>query len=379
MQRFFDTDQHITPPPDFYAKHMPAKFKDVAPHVVDLEDGSQAWSFDGGAILHQFGLENTGGESPTGYSWAVRYDNLDRAYYDPKARIDAMDRDGVAACLLFASTTGAAAGTRDTELYRETFRAYNDAVWEWAQAGDPNRIFPAAIIPCRGLEMAIAEVKRVAKMGFRHFTAIMSPTDAGRPVAEDDPFWAWVEESDLVVSMHGGAVGGGVPPPKTDGPVKAAPPVKDQEMIAAGRAAALGVQNSLGLYALSGLLERFPGLKLGLIETSAGWLPSFLERLDALYLRNRPLLPAAQQLKLLPSEYLDRIKISIDREVDAMRHRYRIGVDKLMVGTDFPHIGSYWPHSRYYLDLLFRDVPAEEVQAMIWDNGASLYGIAYPN
>src|SRR5262249_4780297 len=108
MQRFFDTDQHITPPPDFYAKHMPAKFKDVAPHVVDLEDGSQAWSFDGGAILHQFGLENTGGESPTGYSWAVRYDKLDPAYYDPKARIDAMDRDGVAACLLFASTTGAA-------------------------------------------------------------------------------------------------------------------------------------------------------------------------------------------------------------------------------------------------------------------------------
>src|SRR5262249_17499953 len=90
MQRFFDTDQHITPPPDFYAKHMPAKFKDVAPHVVDLEDGSQAWSFDGGAILHQFGLENTGGESPIGYSWAVRYDNLDPAYYDPRARVDAM-------------------------------------------------------------------------------------------------------------------------------------------------------------------------------------------------------------------------------------------------------------------------------------------------
>ncbi|MDE3077139.1 MAG: amidohydrolase family protein, partial [Chloroflexota bacterium] len=201
---------------------------------------------------------------------------------------------------------------------------------------------------------------------------------ANRPVPEDGPFWALVEETGMVVSMHGGAVGPGVPP-KQVGPVQAAPPVRDQEMIAAGRAAALGVQQSLGLFVLTGLFERFPKLKVALIETSAGWLPSFMEQLDAIYLRNRPLLEPAQRLKQLPSEYLAAIKISIDREVDAIRHRERIGVHRIMVGTDFPHIGSFWPHSRYYLDLLFRDVPADEVQAITWENGASLYGIEFAN
>jgi predicted TIM-barrel fold metal-dependent hydrolase len=84
-----------------------------------------------------------------------------------------------------------------------------------------------------------------------------------------------------------------------------------------------------------------------------------------------------KQLKQLPSEYLSTIKISIDREVDAIRHRDRIGLDRIMIGSDFPHIGNYWPHTRYYLDLLFRDVPESEVQAMVWDNGASLYGVEY--
>ncbi|MBV8086563.1 MAG: amidohydrolase family protein [Chloroflexi bacterium] len=375
MRRYFDTDQHITPPPNFYDRFIPAKFKDVSPRVVTLEDGSQAWSFDGGNILHQFGLENSGGDNPVGYSWAAHYDQLHPSYYDATERIKAMDRDGVEVMLLFASTIGAAAGTRDDELYEATFKAYNSAVIEWAAEGDGRRILPAAIVPVRGMDMALAELKRVHELGFKHFTAVLSPSKANRPVPADEPFWDKVEEYGLVVSMHGGAVGPGVPPPPRSGPAKAAPPVRDQEMIAAGRAAALGVQHSLGLYALTGLLERHPGLKIALIETSAGWLPSYVEQLDAIYLRNRPLMPQEQQLKMLPSEYLSRIKISIDREVDAIRHRERIGVDRIMMGSDYPHIGNYWPHTRYYFDLLFRDVPDEEVHAMVWENGASLYGV----
>jgi predicted TIM-barrel fold metal-dependent hydrolase len=292
-------------------------------------------------------------------------------------RITAMDRDGVDVTLLFASTIGAAAGTRDDDLYEATFVAYNSAVIEWAADGDARRILPAAIIPVRGLDMATRELRRVAGLGFKHIMAVMSPSRANRPVPADDPFWDLVEEYGLVVSMHGGAVGPGAPPARSDGPARAAPPVRDQELIAAGRAAALGVQQSLGLFALTGLLERHAGLKIGLIETSAGWLPSYLEQLDALYLRNRPLMNGETQLKMLPSEYLSRIKISVDREVDAVRHRDRIGVERLMVGSDYPHIGNYWPHTRYYFDLLFRDVPEDEVQAMVWANGASLYGAEY--
>ncbi|MDE3075760.1 MAG: hypothetical protein KGJ86_10060, partial [Chloroflexota bacterium] len=157
MRRFFDTDQHLTAPRGFFDPHWPAKYRDVMPRVIDQPDGTQAWAFDGGAVLARFGLDNAGGDNPNSLKNALRYDELDPSFYDPKARVEAMDRDGVQAMLLFSSGGGAAAGTREDGLYRETFRAYNDAVLEWAQQGDPARILPAAMIPCRDLEMSMVE------------------------------------------------------------------------------------------------------------------------------------------------------------------------------------------------------------------------------
>jgi predicted TIM-barrel fold metal-dependent hydrolase len=56
----------------------------------------------------------------------------------------------------------------------------------------------------------------------------------------------------------------------------------------------------------------------------------------------------------------------------------QIGADRLMFGTDFPHIGNYWPHSRYYLELLFKRHSAEEIDAILWGNASDLYRIDLP-
>jgi predicted TIM-barrel fold metal-dependent hydrolase len=377
--RYFDTDQHLTLPRGFYDMHWPKKYAEYLPKVVDLDNGTSVWQYESGKITSGFGLDNVGGENPARIKQRVRFDELDPSFYDAKERVKAMDRDGVAVTLLFSSGGGAAAATDNDELYAVTFRAYNDAAFAWAQAGDGQRILPAAQIPCRGLDMAMNELGRVAAMGYKHILCVMSPTNAGRPVPEDDAFWSLVEDTGLVVSMHGGGVpGGGRRSAQNRVPDDPAFSLRQQENIAAIRAAALGVQQTLSLFTLSGLLERHPRLKIGLVETSAGWLPSYLEQLDALYVRNRPLMAPEQRLNCLPSEDLSTVKISIDREVDAIRHRQRIGVDRIMVGSDYPHIGNYWPHTRYYLDLLFRDVPEDEVQAMVWENGASFYKVEYP-
>ena len=80
--------------------------------------------------------------------------------------------------------------------------------------------------------------------------------------------------------MHGGS-SAGRPKPKAPAKASPAPPVHDQEMIAAMRSSGLGAQTALGVMILSGVLERFPKLKVSLIETSTGWLPQFLNQLDA--------------------------------------------------------------------------------------------------
>jgi predicted TIM-barrel fold metal-dependent hydrolase len=125
----------------------------------------------------------------------------------------------------------------------------------------------------------------------------------------------------------------------------------------------------------SGLFERFPNLKVALIETSAGWFPSFVERLDAAFTAHRSLLAEGTNLRQLPSEYLSNVYMNFDRETEAITLRDSIGVDKLMFGTDYPHIGSYWPYSRYYLHVLLKELPTADVQAICWDNAARMYGI----
>jgi predicted TIM-barrel fold metal-dependent hydrolase len=155
----------------------------------------------------------------------------------------------------------------------------------------------------------------------------------------------------------------------------ATPPVRDQVTIAAGRAGGMGVQNSLASFVFGGVLERFPNIKMALIETSAGWYPTFVERLDAAFLAHRDLLTENVKLSKLPSEYLRNLYMNFDRETEAITYRDQIGVDKLMFGTDYPHIGSYWPYSRYYLHVLLKELPAADVHAILWGNAARLYGV----
>ena len=370
--RIFDTDHHVTPPPDMWTSRMPKKYQDIAPRVVDLPDGGQAWSFDGGAIMHLFGLENVGGREPTELTWKAHYDELHPSYYEPQARLEIMDRDGVEVALLFPSVAGQAAAIYEDDVYCAHLQAYNDGIWDWAQDGDPKRMLPAAQLPNRGVELAMQELERVVKKGFVHYQYTGAPSGGPLPTAADDPFWAMVEEAGIVISMHGGGSAGR---PKPKAPVKAlpAPPVHHQEIIAAMRSSGLGAQTALGLMILSGVLERFPKLKVSLVETSTGWLPPFLDQLDAVYTQHRWL--GEQKLSRLPSEYAKQVLIGVDREIQGIKHRHHVGVDNITFGSDYPHIGSFWPHTRFYIDLLFDGVPEDEREKILWSNAAKMYGV----
>jgi predicted TIM-barrel fold metal-dependent hydrolase len=376
--RIFDTDQHVTPPKDLWTSRMPRKYQDDAPRVIDLDDGGQAWSFDGGAIQHLFGMENVGSGDPRTLGYRARYDDLDPAYYEPKARIEAMDIDGITATLLFPSVAGKTAGIVDDNLWETCLKVYNDGIWDWVQEGDPTRLFPTALIPNRGIETAMDELSRVAEKGFRHFQFILSPSGNTYPTAEDEPFWALVEETGLVMSMHGGGppgrkrrpIGEPLPPRKMGKPE---PPVAHKETIAAIRAGGLGAPQALALLVTTGVLERYPGLKIALIETSVGWFPSFADQLNAAYARHGSIV--GQLLSKPPSEYLKMVRLSIDREIHGVKHRDQFGADQLLFGTDYPHVGNYWPYTRYYIDLLFQDADADEVDCILWRNTASLFGV----
>ena len=137
----------------------------------------------------------------------------------------------------------------------------------------------------------------------------------------------------------------------------------------------------------SGVMERHPNLQFVFTEQGTAWLPDELTRLDYYHLRlsgsgaaagsqEAKFGEAMGQLSLTPSEYWNRqcqLGSSFIRAAEVPL-RTRVGVDKIMWGSDFPHLEGCWPYSHEHLRLAFAGVAEDEVRAMVGGNAARVYG-----
>src|SRR5207249_1646180 len=109
----------------------------------------------------------------------------------------------------------------------------------------------------------------------------------------------------------------------------------------------------------SGLLNRFPGVRIALPEGGSGWAGYLIERLDCTWERIRLQIDKT----LPPSELFKRhfwtCFISDQTAIDA---RHQLGVDKLMWEGDFPHNDCQYPNSRVLLEKALTEVPDEEAR-----------------
>ena len=79
-------DDHIVEPPNAFEGRMPAKFADRAPHVVERDDGSEAWVYEG-QELPNVGFNAVVGRPVTEYSFEpTRFDEMRRGAWDIAAR-----------------------------------------------------------------------------------------------------------------------------------------------------------------------------------------------------------------------------------------------------------------------------------------------------
>jgi predicted TIM-barrel fold metal-dependent hydrolase len=135
----------------------------------------------------------------------------------------------------------------------------------------------------------------------------------------------------------------------------------------------------------AGVMERHPTLQFVFTEQGTAWLPEQLATLDAYRDRMADAQGSQERvfgaavmakLSLKPSEYWARQchvgSSFIRRHEVALRHR--VGVDRIMWGSDFPHREGCWPFSREHLRLAFAEVPRDEVAAMVGGNAARVYG-----
>ena len=142
-------------------------------------------------------------------------------------------------------------------------------------------------------------------------------------------------------------------------------------------------QRPLWCMIFGGAFERHPGLRYVVTEAGVEWIPELLERMDIAH-TGRPTQKFTEHLelqpmlrgRLAPSEIWARqcwAGASFMPKAEAQL-RHRIGVDRLMWGSDYPHIEGTWPHTQQRLQAVFAGVPRAEVERMLGLNAAEVYG-----
>ena len=146
----FSTDDHLVEPPGMFEGRLPGRLAELAPKVVETEEGHEVWHFDG-KVFFQVGLNAVVGRKRE--DWKVeptRFDEMRAGCYDVDARIRDMDINGVWASVNFPSQITGFCGSvfsrcRDPELGLAVTRAWNDWFYEEWFSKYPDRIVPMGI------------------------------------------------------------------------------------------------------------------------------------------------------------------------------------------------------------------------------------------
>jgi predicted TIM-barrel fold metal-dependent hydrolase len=232
---------------------------------------------------------------------------------------------------------------------------------------------PAACVAPIDVEVACAEVRRIARLGFRHVMIPNQPgqTAEGRRVGYNhpmfDPLWATIQDEGLPISLH---VGTGHDPRTASGPGGA---VVNYAIHALAQA-----MEPISQFCSSGILERYPDLKVVTVEAGIGWAPWLLWVMDEAYHKHH--MWALPKLQMLPSDYWRRQCYGTfqDDPVGVEARHWLGGTGHLMWGNDYPHHEGTWPHSDVAINRVMSDLSDEERRGMLGETAARLYGFTIP-
>jgi predicted TIM-barrel fold metal-dependent hydrolase len=304
------------------------------------------------------------------------------AAWNPERRLAELDREGVAAEVLFqefatpfimsSPSRAAAAGLTPPSLDQLSagYRAYNRWLADF-RATAPERWVGMAAISFYDVDAALAEVKAVKELGFAGIAIPALPDDGRLYRPEFDKIWAAMEELELVANIHV-AIANTIPQ-------HSGAPSLTASRALIGADIFIGARGLLPAFVFGGILERFPRLQVVFTETHSDWVLGTLKRMDHAYERSDLRRDIRDVVPMKPSDYWERqchLGSSIwSRAEIAARHR--IGVDKMMIGIDFPHSEGAWRFGTdNYIKATFgaEDVPAAEARQMFGETAAAVYG-----
>jgi predicted TIM-barrel fold metal-dependent hydrolase len=382
-------DDHLIEPPGIWQDRVPGRFKDRAPrletHPSDAFIRSNgrfvpntrpvgapaAWWHYEDKVYPVFRYIASAGYPPTPEdSIPITLDDMRTGCWQQKARLEDMSINGIEASLCFPNYPRFCGQifyeAQDRELAMLCVKAYNDFIVEEWCAGSGGRLVPLCLIPLWDVEAAASEVRRNAARGVTAVAFSELPAWLDLPSIWSgywDPFFQACDETKTVIAMH---IGSGTQTLLTSDD---APQVVSTVMIFANSAA------SMVDYLHSGVLARFPNLKLLYAECQIGWIPFILERADDAWKTHLWAHQDTLRGELPSSYYKGRIYSCFFKDRVGIDMLDKIGIDQVLFEADYPHMDGTWPHTKKVAADLFGHLDQSAINKIARENAIDLLRI----
>ena len=288
VSKVVDADGHIMEPSDLWEKNLEPRYRDRAMRIAKDDAGLEYLEIDrkksevlnGGTMGALGGLDEVVEKrllqdfEPGILDWE---DCRPAGAKDPRARIEWMDEQGIDISLLYPSLgLNWQTECTDPKLSAAYCRVYNDYITDFC-APYPDRLTPIASVSLMDVEEGVTEIKRAAMLGAKGVYLFPNPTN-GIPYGDQyyDPFWFQVQELDMPVGIH----------------VSSSPKNTGHQLYPGGFSMntwwftlmqSEECQLAFTSFFQGAVFERFPRLKVGVVETGCGWIAHWVELMDSNY------------------------------------------------------------------------------------------------
>jgi uncharacterized protein len=372
-----DADGHILEPPDLWEHYIDPKFRDRALRIVLDEDGLEELEIDG----RRSQMSRRGFPATLGAMGAPdlgdMQKNPERTYLaeapfgsmHPGERIKLLDSENIDVAFLY-TTVGLLweAEVQDPALSQAYTTAYNRWICEFC-ASEP-RLVPTAHLSLTDPVAAAAELVRAVGEGAKG--GYVAPfTHDGRPLGHpsNDPVFAAAQDLGVPLAIHPT-----FEPQWTKGTRMGSWENVKQLRLLASVQASDGVRHQFTTLFDYGVFDKFPTLKVLVLESGGGWIGYWLDRMDAVY--GHTFIGERVPLKHKPSDYFrERVWISCDpdeRTIPSLAARF--GVERFLWASDFPH-ADHTPEYVHDLNELVNAFPENDRAKFVGGNARALFGI----
>jgi predicted TIM-barrel fold metal-dependent hydrolase len=369
MLQSWDADGHVEEWEGTFAdEYLEARFRDRRPTVVEDPKGSGSffWKVDSRSDLYKLGGSPTSKEGEPSKEqrnlarWRGSVESAE--FRTARARTELMDAEHITLQVNYPTMLLGWPVAHDPSLNAALTRAYNNWM-AGVSSQDPERMKWVSVIDPTDPREAAREIERTKGMGS---VGVMVFGVYGQKHLDDpslEPIWATAAETGLPVAVHPGI---------------ATTHLGDTQF---HFSVLVGFEHIVA----SPILDLYPDLKVGFLETSSQWvdfmvwhsterIETTLQRRNAGTLRGEHYVP-----KLMPGEHIKAGRLFFGYEVNDAMLPYNVqrwGPDCWLYATDIPHAHRVMDSTGYLLQR--EDLSPEAKRKLLVDNTAVFYGLPLP-